>query len=256
MKQLLAFGNKEWMEQRRTGRFRILFLLFVIFGILSPALAKLTPWLFDLLSGSMAEQGIVLKQMEATALMSWQQYYKNISLMLIVLVVLFSGVLTAEYQKGTLVNILTKGLPRWKVLAAKAGVQLMVWTICHWTAFGITYAYNVYFWDNANVSHWLFGGACIYLLGIWLISLIHLGSAFCASNMAVILFTGGVTSACFLAGSFPPLSRYLPTRLLDAGHLLNGAAAVGDFRPPCLAAAGSGIVFWALAAALLNKRRI
>ena len=37
-----AFLKKEWMEWNRTGRSWILMLVFVLFGIMNPALAKLT----------------------------------------------------------------------------------------------------------------------------------------------------------------------------------------------------------------------
>lgn len=256
MKQFMAFVHKEWLEQIRTGRFWILLVLFALFGILSPALAKMTPWLYEILSGTMEEQGIVIKGVEVTALMSWQQYYKNISLMLIVLVVMFSNILTGEYQKGTLVNVLTKGLPRWKVIAAKAWVQFLVWTLCYWAAFGITYGYTVYFWDNSIVSHWFMGGACIYLLGIWLISLIYLGSVLFHNNMSVILFTGGIVAACYLAGIVPDAAGYLPTRLLEAGNLPGGAALPGDFTAACVTAAGSTALFLLLSVLFFNKKSI
>ena len=40
-----AFLKKEWMEMTRTGRMWILVLIFVLFGIMNPAMAKLTPWM-------------------------------------------------------------------------------------------------------------------------------------------------------------------------------------------------------------------
>ena len=43
MKSLLAFMKKEYLEAARTGKIVILILLFVLFGIMNPAIAKLTP---------------------------------------------------------------------------------------------------------------------------------------------------------------------------------------------------------------------
>ena len=45
MKSLIAFIKKEWMEQVRSGRLLILLILFTLFGIMNPAIAKLTPWM-------------------------------------------------------------------------------------------------------------------------------------------------------------------------------------------------------------------
>lgn len=43
MKSLLALMRKEYMEATRTGKIMIIILLFVLFGIMSPPVAKLTP---------------------------------------------------------------------------------------------------------------------------------------------------------------------------------------------------------------------
>ena len=41
--QLFAFGKKEWMELVRSGKFLVLLILFCLFGIMNPAVAKLRP---------------------------------------------------------------------------------------------------------------------------------------------------------------------------------------------------------------------
>ena len=43
MKSLLAFIKKETMEQFRSGRLMILGILFVLLGVMNPAVAKITP---------------------------------------------------------------------------------------------------------------------------------------------------------------------------------------------------------------------
>ena len=48
MTQLMAFIKKEWMELLRTGKFIIIVILFMIFGVMNPAIAKLTPWLMKM----------------------------------------------------------------------------------------------------------------------------------------------------------------------------------------------------------------
>ena len=138
MKQLIAFTKKEFLELIRTGKIYILLIIFVIFGIMNPAIAKLTPWMFDMLADTMKEQGIIIKDVAVTAMTSWEQYYKNMSMQFIVLVIMFCGILTSEYQKGTLINMLTKGLPRWKVILAKSITLFISWSICYWLTFGIT----------------------------------------------------------------------------------------------------------------------
>ena len=47
MKHFLAFLRKEAIEHKRTGKCTILGILFVLFGIMNPAIAKMTPWLLQ-----------------------------------------------------------------------------------------------------------------------------------------------------------------------------------------------------------------
>lgn len=229
MKQLVAFTRKEFMEIIRTGKIYILLIIFVIFGIMNPAMAKLTPMIFELLAESMEEQGIIIGNVVVTAITSWEQYYKNAPMEFIVIVVMFGGILTNEYQKGTLINMLTKGLPRWKVIVSKSIAILFTWTLCYWLSFGITYSYNEYFWDNSIASHVFFAASGSYLLGIWLISIIILSSVFLNSGPAVLLTTGAVYVVTNLLSMIPDVADYLPTKLASGMELLTEAAKIEDY---------------------------
>ena len=88
MKSLLALMRKEYMEATRTGKIMIIILLFVLFGIMSPAVAKLTPWMMKMLSDSMAESGLIVTNVQVDALTSWTQFFKNIPIALIAFVYL------------------------------------------------------------------------------------------------------------------------------------------------------------------------
>ncbi|MBR4933213.1 MAG: ABC transporter permease subunit, partial [Clostridia bacterium] len=149
MKSLISFVKKEFLEQARSGRMMILFILFVLFGIMNPAVAKLTPWLLEVMSDSLAASGMIITEVTVTALDSWVQFFKNIPMALIVFVLIESSIFTKEYSSGTLVLSLTKGLERYKVVLAKATVMYSLWTAFYFICFGITYVYNAYFWDNS-----------------------------------------------------------------------------------------------------------
>lgn len=256
MRQLLAFTKKEWTEGIRTGRFLILALIFVLFGIMNPAITKITPWLYETMADSLAEQGLILQQFQINALMSWQQYYKNISLMLIIFVLLCGNIVTGEYQKDTLIPVLTKGLARWKVIAAKGIMALLVWTVCHWMAYGITYAYNDYFWDNSEASHLFLASGCIYLLGIWLLAAILLGSALFKTHSAVLLFTGAMFGGVYLLGIVPTCAKFTPVRLLAAQELLTGTAAPSRMAASAVCTAVTAVLFLAGAILVFRKREI
>ena len=98
MKSLLALMRKEYREAIRTGRIMIIILLFVLFGIMSPAVAKLTPWMMEMLSDSMAESGLIVTNVQVDAMTSWMQFFKNIPIALIAFVLMFSDIFRSVYK--------------------------------------------------------------------------------------------------------------------------------------------------------------
>lgn len=256
MRQLFAFIRKEFMELYRTGKLWITMILFVLFGIMNPALAKLTPWIMELSAETLAESGIVLGEVKVDALTSWGQYYKNVSTALIIFVVLFCGILTGEYQKGTLINMLTKGLSRWKVLTAKAVVVLLVWTGCYWMHYGITYAYNAYFWDNSIAENLGMAALCPYVFGVCMIALTMLLSAFFKNNIAVLMGLAAVTAVFYAVEMLTRAGEYMPTHLLASGELLTGAVETSNYFVTILVTMGISVAGMALSVVCFDRRNI
>lgn len=77
MKSLHAFIKKETMEQFRSGRLMILGILFVLLGVMNPAVAKITPWLLEILADSLAESGMTVTPVTVSAMDSWVQFFKK-----------------------------------------------------------------------------------------------------------------------------------------------------------------------------------
>lgn len=229
MKPLLAFTKKEFIELHRIGKFWILFIISILFGIMNPFIAKLTPWLMETVSGSMSDVGITMTEMKIDALTSWTQFYKNIPMLLIIFVIMMSGIMVNEYQKGTFINILTKGLQRWKIIIAKAIAMTGVWTICYGVCFLITYSYNAYFWDNSIAVHIVFGAFCVYLLGIWVITLILLMSSLWNTSYAVLGMIGGIFVLSYFMSLVSIIQSYLPTQLFSAMSILTQMSSIDDF---------------------------
>lgn len=242
MKQLTAFIKKEFLAQIRGGRFMILGILFCLFGIMNPTTAKMLPWLMEIMSEQLAENGMLITGIEVDALTSWTQFFKNMPVLLIVFVVMFSGILTAEYQKGTLINVITKGLKRWKILISKLLIMFVIWTVGYLITFGITYGYNAYFWDNHIVQNLLFAAFGYYLVGLWLISIVLLASAVLKSASAVTLFVGAACIISYLLSFLPVFREYVPTFLLNSNELLMGVLDSSQ----CIAAVGITVFLTAL----------
>lgn len=256
MKSLIAFTKKERMEQLRSGRLVVLALLFVVFGIMNPAIAKLTPWLFELLAGTMKESGMIVTGVQVNALTSWEQFYKNIPMALIVFVLMESNIFTKEYQSGTLIPVLTKGVERYKVVISKTLVLTVLWTAGYWMCYGVTYAYNAYFWDNGIARNLLFSATCWWMFGMFTVMLMVLFSSVAKAYTGVLLGTGGVVLACYLLTFLPEVSSYSPGKLMGSGALLGGKEAIGDYVPALVITAllCGGCVAGSIP--VLNKRKL
>ena len=256
MKTLKAFVKKEWIEQIRNSRLMILGLVFLLFGIMNPAMAKLTPWLMEMMAETLEASGLTVVEIKVDALTSWEQFFKNVPMALLVFVLLQSNIFTKEYQSGTLVLALTKGLERFKVVIAKAFVLIMTWTIGYWLCYGVTYVYNAYFWDNSIAQNLTFAAVCWWLAGIWLIALMVFFSVLGSSSSMVLLGTGGVYFAAYMVSLIPKIAAYLPTKLLDGMSLLTGAAKPADYTQALVVTAITMIICFSMRIPLFNKKRL
>ena len=92
MRTLFAFTKKEMLEQLRTSKLVILGIVFLLFGVMNPAVAKLTPWLMEMLADTMEGSGLIITEVKVTALDSWVQFFKNLPMALIIFILLEGGI--------------------------------------------------------------------------------------------------------------------------------------------------------------------
>ncbi len=256
MKSLLTFIKKECMEQLRSGRLWITLALFVLLGIMNPAVAKLTPWLFEIMADSLAENGMIVTDVKVSAMDSWVQFFKNMPIGLIAFVLLQGAIFTKEYSSGTLVLSLTKGLERFKVVISKAGILCAIWSLGLWLCFGITYLYSSYFWDNSVAQNLLLSVVCWWLFGVFVISLMTLFSTISTSNTGVLLGTGAIVLISYIVGLLPKANKYLPTLLMDGNSLIYGINQVKDYTAAIIVTAIATIICFAVSIPIFNKKHL
>ncbi len=256
MRTLLAFIKKELLEQLRSGRLMLLGILFILFGVMNPAIAKLTPWLVEILSDSLAESGMTVTGVTVTAMDSWVQFFKNIPMALIAFILLQSSIFTKEYASGTLVLSLAKGLERYKVVIAKTAILTVLWTVGYWLCFGITYAYNAYFWDNSVAQSLMFSALCWWLFGLWTVSLTVLFSALASANTGVLVGTGGVVLSFYLLGMLPKMKDWLPTRLSDGNSLIYGTVEAKSYTAAILITVALSLACFAVSIPVFHKKQL
>lgn len=217
MNQWVGFLKKEWVESVKTYKLLLVVVIFSILGILNPFTAKITPFIME----SFMPEGVALDLPEITALDSWMQFYKNMPQMgLIVFLLLFSTMMSKEFEKGTLVILLTKGLRRSTVITTKFFMALCYWTLAITLAFSITYAYTAFYWNQSQLQHVLFAASCLYVFGILLLAVTLWGNTVFASSYGGILVTLIGVISLFIIAIFPKSSSWNPLELMTAGPLL------------------------------------
>lgn len=256
MRSFFAFFKKELLESFRSGKLMILGILFFAFGVMNPAIAKLTPWLLDVLSESLAETGMTVTAVNVDALTSWTQFFKNIPMALIAFVLLYGGIFTKEYESGTLILVLTKGLARSKVVLAKALLLLSVWTGGYWLCFAVTYAYNAYFWDNGIAVGLLPAALHWWIFGILTVCLCVLFSVLSRNSAGVLLGTGSTVLLSYALEFFPKLKRTVPTSLMQSASLMIGAQEARDYAGAVILTAALCVACLAVSIPIMNKKQL
>ena len=256
MKGFTAFFAKETKEFIRTKRMMIILGVFLLVGIMNPAITLLTPKLMNLMADDYAAMGITLTEISVSALDSWAQFAKNLSTALIVFLIMLSGIYTSEYSKGTLIPLLTKGLSRTSVVLSKLGVMLLTWTAGLWLCFGVTYAYNSWYWDNSVARELPFACFLWWLFGVMIICTIVFFSSLAKTGSQVLLGTGGIYIVMALIGMYGKAKKYLPSFLTDSVPLFKGEREPSEYVYAIAITAVISVVMVIAALPLTNKRQL
>ncbi len=252
MRSFIAFTKKEFTESIRTYKLLIVVAVFLLFGMLNPIIAKIMP---ELLSSFMPE-GMTVTLADPTTIDSWMQFYNNISTQLILFVIVFSGIVANELSKGTLINMLTKGLSRKTVILSKFTGTTLIWTLGYLICFGTTFIYTVYLLPG-ELPNLLFSAFCMWLFGVLIIAVMLLGGVLSGNIYGSLLVAGGFSVLLMLLNIAPNFQKYNPY-LLSSGNvlLLTSDMAVSDFAVSMVIACV--IIFIALMSAIVrfDKKQI
>lgn len=210
----------------------------------------------EALSDSLADTGLVTTVVTVDAMTSWTQFYKNIPMGLLAFILLCSGNFTGEYQRGTLIPVVAKGLSRRKILASKSLFLSGAWTALYFICFGITYGYNAYFWENGIAENLFFAAACYWLFGIWVITFLVFFSTVAGNSGQVMLGTGGVVMGIYLLHMFPKFSSFLPAKLMEGLALLQGLQSPESYYVCMVATGVMAALCIVMAAVCFDRKRL
>ena len=243
--------TKEWLEQRRTHRLLIVCLILLLFGLLSPLLAKFTPEIIKMVPGGEQLSLIIPPPTAADAV---AQYLKNLTQFGLLLAVLMGmGMVSQEKDKGTAAMMLAKPLSRTAFILAKAaamGASFLIGTVL---AAAAGYYYTLLLFEALPTGGWLaLNGLLLVYFGV------YAALTLLASTLNRSVLGAGVTAVGFvillaLIEMIPAAGKLLTGGLLGwAGNL-----ALGSVESPAWGALWVclGLIAAALTASVLVFRR-
>lgn len=141
MRGFSVFLGKEFTEIVRTWRLWVLPVIMIVFGVLSPVLAKITPQLLDSIAGD--QVGMVIELPEPTTIDAYLQFMKNnAQIALFAIIISMAGMVSSERKSGTAALVLTKPVSRGGFITAKVvsnWILVAVSTLLGWLAcLGVT----------------------------------------------------------------------------------------------------------------------
>ncbi len=251
MKGYLAYLHKELLEQRRTYKLLIMLAVFTIFGTMSPLLAKLMPEIFK----SMAIEGMTITIPEPTFLDAYSQFFKNVTQMgVIVLLLVMSGSMSHDLSKGTLTNVLAKGLPRSSVVLSKYTACLTLWTLSLALSAAVNYGYTLYLFGSHAAANLVLSMLCLWLFGAFLIAVSILTGTLFKGGYSGLLATAGVLGALLLISMFPGSSNWNPVTMAGVNFgLIDGSVSPAGVMPAFWISLGASAL--CIAGAVLVFRR-
>lgn len=229
MKGYAAFLKKELLEQLRTYKVLLMAAVFFALGMMSPLSAKLLPKLLQNFSGNGVE---ITLQAEPSALDSYMQFFKNTTQIgFVLLLLVFSGLVSAEISKGTLINMLTKGLSRTNVLLAKYTGALIAWSGGYLICAGTAVIYTEVLFPDDKVYHLPAAMLYLWLFGVFLLAVLVLASVLTKGSYGGLLLTAALVGVMLLVNLFPAAADYNPISLTGGSGLLMESASVRDMYP-------------------------
>lgn len=256
MRAFGAFSKKEAVEMIRTYKFLIMICVFAVIGILNPVTARIAPQVV----GGLLPDNVKIDIPEPTAMDSWSQFFKNVPQMgLVVMVIVFSGIMSGEFSRGTLVNLLTKGLSRHTVVLAKFFAMSVLWSVSYLMCFALSYAYTAYFWPGGHVDNLFCSILFLWLFALLLISCLILGGILFNRGYGAMLFTGGVVVLLFLINILPVdiVRRLNPAGLVSKNMmLLSGQASLSELAGAAVMSAVMTAAVTGLSVIAFNKKRV
>lgn len=254
MRIFLSLLKKEAIEGARTKKMISTFILFLLIGLISPLTAKLTPMILQ----SIATGNIDINVAPPSEIDSWTQFFKNISQIgMFGLAIILSSQMSNEFQKGTLINLLSKGLPRYQVVLSKIFYNFILWFLAYFCSFIITYFYTKYFFGiSFPIRNILMAALLPFIFGLFLISLEILAGVISGNVIGTLILTAIGIVIQLILSIRDEIVKYMPIALIGKPVNLIKGIGYDDYYVPIITGSILLILCIAISIAVINKKQI
>lgn len=253
MIDVLYFLKKELMESWRHYRVMILGLVFLLFGIESPLIAKITPDLLKAVGGQLK-----FSLPNPTSIQAWQQFFKNMTQIgIYLLAAITSNTVSQEVSRGTLVNLISKGLPRYAIIIAKYVMAMLLWFGAILFSFLVTWVYTAYYFPDHYTPHVWLGVLPLLLFGFLFMAITIFGSTLTRSDFVGFFIAVGAAIFLTLLGFIKHFKRWNPISLVsDNMAITQGTEHFTRLIPAYAATLVLASIFIIWAVQVLNYKKL
>jgi ABC-2 type transport system permease protein len=249
----LSFFKKEFREFFRTYRFYVLFGVFAFFAVLNAPIAKYLPLMMEM----MPDMGITINMPDPVMADSYVQFISNSTNAFFALIIVFMGSISTEIKKGTILLVLSKGVPRLDFFISKLLNAFIMYTSAYVMYALVSIAGTLIFFGE-----WHFNGMTASIISIYLFGLLIMTAAFSASAAAKSAGPGafagfGLLILMPLTDFFGGAAKFLPGRLMSLPvKLLDGSAGPSELLWPAISSMAAAAAMLSAAMAWFRKREL
>lgn len=253
MTSLMVFVDKEIKEQLRTYKTLIIITVLLLFGITSPILAKIMPELI----GNM-DLSYEINMPPATYLDAFGQFFNNLTQMgVIVVILVFTGSVSGEKTKGTIILMLTKRLSRKSFILSKFISMIMLFTVGYLLSVVAFLFYTTTLFKEAQLENVMLSLFCLWLFMVIIIAITILTSTLSSNNYIATMAAFGGWFLLLMTAYIPKVKEVTPLVLATWNmSILDGIKDFKDLSSPIFSGILLIIVFIGITCWILKKQEI
>lgn len=250
----MAFLKKEFKAIFKTYRWWVIPLVFIIFALMGPPGAKLTPQIIKVA----LPQGMKMTVPEPTLIDAFGQWFRNLSQMgLFAAILLTMGIVAEEKSSGTILLIVTKPVSRANLVLSKFLAQSVWLTLSLIVSAAVTFIYAGLIFKFDRLAEFAQANALFILYYLLAVAVtVFFSTVFKSQIVAGGLSLITVLLASMVSALSKVFDKYAPTGLTTVGTKLalgqKGAELAQSIWPALTAAV---MIFLLLSAAIVIFNR-